>query len=128
MTGAEETLATSPWTYVTIAVAGGVATAVWRLTGAILGSGIELASPGFRFAKLVSIALIAGLVAKFIVFPQGALADLPRTIPVLAFLGGLGGWLVYRRYFSVHTQMSLTVGTGGALLVALELLRRSLMA
>ena len=74
--------------FITILVAGVLANGIWRMAGVMLSSGLSDQSPLFLWALAMSRALIAGLIARIIIFPPGALAAVGLPVRVGAlFLG-----------------------------------------
>jgi branched-subunit amino acid transport protein len=63
------------WPYVFIAVAGFAATDFWRFLGVGMAARIDETSALLRWVKAVATALVAGLVARLIIFPVGDLAS-----------------------------------------------------
>lgn len=100
-------------TFIYILLAGVAATAVWRMLGLFLSSGLSEDSALLDWVKAVSTALVAGLVARTVLFPPGALADVSLAIRMGAF--GLG----VATYFALRRNLGLGVLSGAsALLVA----------
>lgn len=87
--------------FVTVLFAGVAATAVWRLLGLFLSAGMSEDSALLEWVKAVSSALIAGLVARTVLFPPGALAEIPLAIRVGAFVLGLAVFYLGRRHLSL---------------------------
>ena len=56
---------------VTILVAGFAMTYMWRFLGVLLARRFSIESPLLRWIELVAYALIAGLVARMLIFPEG---------------------------------------------------------
>src|SRR5262245_26952521 len=52
-------------------------TYVWRGAGVVLGSRIDFESAAFRWIAAVAYAMLAGLIARMILLPQGGLAETP---------------------------------------------------
>lgn len=86
--------------FLAILLAGGAATAVWRLLGLFLSVGIAEDSAVLEWVKAVSSALIAGLVARTVLFPPGALADVPLAVRIGAFALGLAVFYAAGRHLS----------------------------
>jgi hypothetical protein len=100
-------------TFLYIFVAGVAATAVWRLLGLFLSSGLSEGSALLEWVKAVSTALIAGLVARTVIFPPGALADIHLLIRVGAFAFGVAVYLAARRHLGFGI-----LSAAGALILA----------
>lgn len=95
--------ATSLWMIVGVSV---VATYVWRAAGMLIASRLHPDSPLSRWFACVAYAVLAGLIARMIVIPEGALAE----APLLDKLTGLGVGLVV--FFM--TKRSTPWATGAA--------------
>lgn len=80
-----------------ILVAGVAANAVWRLAGLVLSSGLSEEGPVIAWIKAVSTALVSGLVARIVIFPPGALADISTPVRVGAFALGVAVYYLTRR-------------------------------
>ena len=68
------------WGYLFLFVAGFMVTAPWRVLGVLLSQRIDVDSELLQWVRTVSTALIAGLVARMVVFPAGALADVSLAL------------------------------------------------
>jgi Branched-chain amino acid transport protein (AzlD) len=90
MTGALET-------YVLLVLVGFLPNEVWRMLGLVFGHGIDEQSELFSWARAVATAVLAGVVAKLLLFPPGALAAVPLAVRLVAIACGLGAFLVVRR-------------------------------
>lgn len=84
-----------------ILVAGVAANAVWRLAGLVLSSGLSEEGPIIAWVKAVSTALVAGLVARIVIFPPGALAQVSMPVRVGAFLLGIAVFYAARRHLGL---------------------------
>ena len=91
---------------------GFLANDVWRFLGVMLSARIDEDSALFRWVKMVATALVAGLVAKFIVAPTGGLALAPLWLRLGSVACGITAYAIGRR------SLALGVGTGAAALVA----------
>ena len=84
----------------------------WRWAGLMLGRGVSVDSEIFLWVRLVSTALVAGLVMRVIAFTAGALESVALGARLLALFGGVVVFLVSGR--------NLAVGVlGGALSLVL---------
>jgi branched-subunit amino acid transport protein len=92
-----------------------LATYMWRGIGVALGGGMSLDGPLFRWVAAVAYAMLAGLIARMLVLPLGALAHTPTTERLLAAGFALVIFLLSRR------NMLLAVFSGAAALVLLTL-------
>jgi branched-subunit amino acid transport protein len=85
------------WPYVFIAVAGFAATDFWRFLGVGMAARIDDTGAILRWVKAVATALVAGLVARLIVFPVGDLAASSLTARLAAVAVGLIVFYAARR-------------------------------
>jgi len=98
--------------YLFLLIAGFCATAPWRVLGVMLSKSIDVESEVLRWVRAVSTALIAGLVARLVFFPAGALADVPLLVRAGAFAVAL---IVY---FAAKRNLSAGILAGEAALLA----------
>lgn len=78
------------WPYVFIAVAGWLATDLWRWAGVLVGNRIDESSEILNWVRAVATALVAAVIAKLIFFPTGTLEMSPLWLRLGAVVfGGL---------------------------------------
>ncbi len=82
------------WPFLFIAVAGWVATDMWRWLGVLVGNRLRDDSALLIWVRCVATALVAAVIAKLILYPNGALADFPVWLRVGAAVAGFGLFLV----------------------------------
>jgi branched-subunit amino acid transport protein len=90
-----------------IFLAGTAATAIWRIAGVLLSSGLAEDSALVAWVKAVSTALVSGLIARIVVFPPGALADVGMAVRIGAFMLGVAAYFLAGR----HLGLGVLVGT-----------------
>jgi hypothetical protein len=95
--------------YLTLFLAGFLATEVWRWLGLAVGSRLDVAGAPFQWVRAVATALVAGLVTRMLLFPTGALTEVALGVRLGAFAGGVLLYFLLRR--------SLAAGVGGAALL-----------
>jgi hypothetical protein len=83
--------------YLAFFLAGFLVSEPWRWGGALLGRNIDPASELFTWVRAVSTAIVAGLVARMLVFPAGALADVGFAVRIVAIAFGIAGYAIARR-------------------------------
>ena len=91
-----------------------VVTYMWRGLGVALGGNLNLDGPLFRWVAVVAYAMLAGLIARMIVLPLGALGATPLSERLLAAGFALAVFLFSGR------NMLLGVFSGAAALVLLQ--------
>lgn len=72
------------WPYLFIAVAGWLATDIWRWLGVLLGNRVDEGSALINWVRAVATALVAAVIARMILFPNGALAHSPLWLRLAA--------------------------------------------
>jgi hypothetical protein len=65
------------WPYLVVIVVGFLPTEVWRIVGVFAGRSLDEDSEVLIWVRMVATALVAGVVAKLLLMPSGALAALP---------------------------------------------------
>ena len=81
------------WPYLFILVAGWLATDSWRFLGVYFGGRISEESPLLVLVRCIATALVAAVIGNLIVFPSGALADVPLWLRIAA---AVAGFLAYQ--------------------------------
>ncbi|SDR39294.1 AzlD domain-containing protein [Pseudovibrio sp. Tun.PSC04-5.I4] len=82
------------WPYAMILVAGFLATECWRWFGVVAAGRLREDSLLFAWVRAVATALIAGIISRLILFPDGVLADVPVWLRIAAVIGGIIGYKV----------------------------------
>lgn len=100
------------WPYVMILVAGWLATDVWRWFGVLLAGRLREDSEILNWVKAVATALVAGVIARLILFPQGALEAAPVWLRILAGAAGFATFLAAKQrvYIGVLTAEVVLIG------------------
>ncbi|MCR9134706.1 MAG: AzlD domain-containing protein [Alphaproteobacteria bacterium] len=102
------------WPYIFIAIAGWLATDIWRWLGVLLGKRLLEESIALIWIRAVATALVAAVIARLLLYPSGALAATPVTLRVGAALAGFLAFLVFRQRVVVGIVVSEAVFLGGA--------------
>ena len=84
-------------TYVLLVLVGFLPNEIWRMLGLVVARGIDEDSELFMWARAVATAVLAGVIAKIILFAPGALADVPLVIRLGAIAYGFAVFLLVRR-------------------------------
>jgi Branched-chain amino acid transport protein (AzlD) len=82
--------------YLVLIAAGFLPNEVWRVLGIVVAHGLE-SSELIVWVRAVATGLLAGVVAKIILFPPGALADVPLAVRLSAIAIGFAAFLIARR-------------------------------
>jgi hypothetical protein len=98
--------------YLALILIGFLPSEVWRWLGIVLGRGLDEDSEIILWVRGVATALVAGVVARIVLIPPGALATVPLAVRLAAIGIGFLAFLLTRRSTFVG------VLTGEAVLVA----------
>lgn len=85
------------WPYLFILVAGWMATDSWRFMGVYFGGKLRDDSPALVLLRCIATALVAAVIGNLIVFPGGALVDVPLWLRIGAAASGFAAYLYSRR-------------------------------
>ncbi|WP_422369934.1 AzlD domain-containing protein [Hoeflea sp.] len=112
-----ETFDTWWWPYVFIAIAGWLATDMWRWLGVLAGNRLKEDSAALTWVRAVATALVAAVIAKLVLYPTGELKNVALALRVIAVLTGFAVFLVAgkRIWVGIVTAMGLLIG--GQLLI-----------
>ena len=83
--------------YVALILLGFLPSEVWRWLGIILGRGLDEESELILWVRGVATALVAGVVARIVLFPPGALAGVPLEVRLTALACGFLAFYFIRR-------------------------------
>lgn len=98
------------WSYIFIAVAGWLATDIWRWLGVLAGNRLREDSEALNWVRAVATALVAAVVAKLIVYPTGVL----EASPLWLRLGAVAVGAV--AFFAAGRKPAVGIGTSIATL------------
>ncbi len=101
------------WSYLYLFLAGFCATQPWRYLGVILSRDIKEDAEILVWVRTVSTALVAGLVARMVLLPAGALASVPQGVRLGAFLLGVCIYFLARKSLAA----GVLSGAGALMLV-----------
>jgi hypothetical protein len=88
---------TELWPYLVLILAGYLPNEVWRLFGLMMARGLNEDSQIVVWSRAVATALLAGVVAKLILFANGALMTVPLSVRVGAAVLGFAVFMALRR-------------------------------
>jgi hypothetical protein len=100
------------WPYFLLVLLGYLPNEVWRVFGLVLARGLNEDSEIVIWSRAVATAILAGVIAKLIVFSPGALLSIPLTVRVTAVVCGFIAFLAVKRSVFV----GVAVGEAGLLL------------
>jgi len=86
-----------PWPYLVLLLVGFLPNEIWRALGLVLARGLDEDSELVVLSRAVATAIIAGVVAKLIVFSTGALDTVPLAVRIGAAVIGFVAFVLVRR-------------------------------
>jgi hypothetical protein len=101
------------WPYFLMVLVGYLPNEVWRAFGLILARGLNEDSEIVVWSRAVATAILAGVIAKLVLFPTGALAAVPLLLRVTASVIGFVVFLAVRRSVSagvLAAEAALLIG------------------
>lgn len=101
------------WPYVMILGAGWLATDIWRWLGVVAGGKLREDGELLIWVRCVATALVAGVIAKLILFPQGALSETPMVLRIAAAGLGFAAYLISRNRLVVAVLVAEICLIGG---------------
>jgi hypothetical protein len=85
------------WPYLVLIVIGFLPSEIWRVLGVFLARGVAADSEILVWVRAVATTLLAGVVAKLLLAPSGALATVPAFARFGSIAVGLAGFFLLRR-------------------------------
>ena len=83
--------------YLILLLVGFLPNEVWRVLGILAARGLDEDSELVIWVRAVATAILAAVIAKLMLVPPGALADLPLAVRVVAIASGFVAFLTIRR-------------------------------
>jgi hypothetical protein len=102
--------------YLALVLLGFLPSEVWRWIGLAIGRGLDEESEIILWVRGVATALIAGVVARIVMLPPGALATVPLEFRLVALACGFLAFLFIRRsaFAGVLVGEAVLVGSAAA--------------
>jgi hypothetical protein len=85
------------WPYLFIFLAGSLATDIWRYLGVYFAGHVDENAEILVFVRTLATALVAAVIAKLILYPDGALAASPLLLRIGATASGFAAYLASGR-------------------------------
>ena len=83
--------------YLLLILAGFLPNEIRRMLGVVIAHGLDEGSELVIWVRAVATALLAGVVAKLILFPPGGLAGVPLVVRLAAMAIGFAAFVLVRR-------------------------------
>lgn len=109
---------TGLWPYFVLVLVGFLPNEVWRVLGLVLARGLNEDLELVIWSRAVATAILAGVIAKLIVFSTGALGGLPLALRITAAVCGFAAFLLVKRSVSVGVAVAEAVLIAGGFLFA----------
>jgi Branched-chain amino acid transport protein (AzlD) len=109
---------TELWPYFVLVLVGYLPNEIWRALGLVMARGLNEGSELVIWSRAVATAIVAGVIAKLILFSPGALAALPLSLRVTAAACGFAAFLLVKRSLFVGVVAGEAVLLVGGYLVA----------
>ena len=106
------------WPYLLLILVGFLPNEIWRALGLVMARGLDEGSELVVWSRAVATAILAGVIAKLIIFSPGALAEMPLALRVGAVACGLAAFLAVRRSMFVGVAVGEVVLIAGGYLVS----------
>lgn len=101
------------WPYLALLFFAVLPTEIWRWLAVGFARGLAADSPLLEWVRAVATALLAGIVAKLIVSPPGALAHAPLFVRVAALAAAVAVMAINRRRLMLAVLVGEVVLIGG---------------
>ncbi|HZD91035.1 MAG TPA: AzlD domain-containing protein [Pseudolabrys sp.] len=85
------------WAYLVLIFVGFLPNELWRALGLVLARGLNEESEIVVWSRAVATAILAGVIAKLIVFSSGDLANIPLGLRVGAAACGFAAFVLVKR-------------------------------
>jgi hypothetical protein len=106
------------WPYLLLVLVGYLPNEVWRVLGLVMARGLNEDSELVVWSRAVATAILAGVIAKLILLPPGALAGMPLALRVTAVACGFLAFLLVKRSLFVGVVVGEAVLLAGGFLLA----------
>ena len=93
----ETTIGSGLWPYLLVLLFGFLPSEIWRVLAVFVSRGLNEKSEILQWVRAVAITLLAGVIAKLLFSPSGALAVVPLGWRLGAILVGVGAFFATRR-------------------------------
>ncbi|URK87891.1 AzlD domain-containing protein [Rhizobium sp. RCAM05350] len=97
------------WAYVFIAIAGWLATDIWRWLGVLAGNRLREDSEALNWVRAVATALVAAVIAKLILYPTGVLEQSPLWLRLGSVAAGALAFFIGRQKPAISIATAILV-------------------
>jgi hypothetical protein len=104
--------------YLVLILVGYLPNEIWRALGLVLARGLDEDSEVVVWSRAVATAILAGVIAKLIVFSSGALDSIPLAVRISAAVCGFLAFLAVKRSVFAGVLVGEAVLLAGGFLFA----------
>ena len=104
------------YAYMLVILAGFLPTDVFRFAAVLFSRRLDEDSEALIFVRAVATALLAGVIARLVLFPTGELAGVPLWLRLLTIAAGVAAYLLFRKSVFAGVIVAEVVIVGGAIL------------
>lgn len=104
------------YAYLLVILAGFLPTDVFRFAAVLFSRRLDEDSEALIFVRAVATALLAGVIARLVLFPAGDLAGVPLWLRLLTIAAGVAAYLLFRKSVFAGVIVAEVVIVGGAIL------------
>lgn len=105
------------YAYLLVLIAGFLPTDVFRFAAVLFSRRLDEDSEALVFVRAVATALLAGVIARLVLFPTGDLASVPLWLRLATIAAGVAGYAIFRKSVFAGVIVAEIVIVGGAVLV-----------
>ncbi len=92
-----------------VVILSGLATYLWRALGVAIAGRVNPQSEAFKLFTCVAYAMLAGLIARMIVLPEGVLAETPLAFRLIAVTAAVVVFFGFRRNLPLGTATGVGI-------------------
>ena len=104
------------YAYLLVILEGFLPTDVIRFAAVLFSRRLDEDSEALIFVRAVATALLAGVIARLVLFPTGDLAGVPLWLRLLTIAAGVAAYLLFRKSVFAGVIVAEIVIVGGAIL------------
>ena len=104
------------YAYMLVILAGFLPTDVFRFAAVLFSRRLDEDSEALIFVRAVATALLAGVIARLVLFPTGDLAGVPLWLRLITIAAGVAAYLLFRKSVFAGVIVAEVVIVGGAIL------------
>lgn len=87
----------------------GAATYVWRALAVVIGGRVSPESEAFKLFACIAYAMVAGLISRMVILPEGILAEAPLSYRLIGVSVAVGVFFVLKRNLAAGVLAGVAV-------------------